>query len=269
MKKIILPFLLLFSVVVNAKFVEAIVKFKDGHEEKGLIKSFLEEKWFFKQTSKSLEKDLNLDDKFLIFKVDKDAEEKKIFIDEVNQVTLTYEDKTTQVFRVVFLKEVNKDGTISNEGRKVYLPLLKEGKINIYGLRYVEKESVPGSNGISTTRDERFYYQNSKENYAINYGNTDEFLSDIMLEKNFWEKVFKRMGNPLKDLFNDCPEMISNIDVLMEKYKNRDKDFEAKEKLLRKEFRKLPKDKQLDLLTIHYYEFNFIDNLISDYQNCK
>ena len=55
----------------------------------------------------------------------------------------------------------------------------------------------------------------------------------------------------------------------MEKYKNRDKDFEAKEKLLRKEFRKLPKDKQLDLLTIHYYEFNFIDNLISDYQNCK
>ena len=46
------------------------------------------------------------------------------------------------------------------------------------------------------------------------------------------------MGNPLKDLFKDCPEMITKIDIMMEKYKNRDKDFENKEKLLKKEFRK-------------------------------
>jgi hypothetical protein len=116
---------------------------------------------------------------------------------------------------------------------------------------------------------ERFYYQNAKENYAINYGNTDEFLSDILLEKDFWKKVYRRMGDPLKDLFKDCPEMNSKIDIMMEKYISRDKDFEEKEKLLRKEFRKLPRDKQLDLLTIHYYDFNFIDSLISDYQNCK
>ena len=49
----------MFSLVANAKFIEGIVKFNDGHEEKGLIKSFLEERWFFKQYSKSLEKELN------------------------------------------------------------------------------------------------------------------------------------------------------------------------------------------------------------------
>jgi hypothetical protein len=269
MKKIILHFLLLFSLVANAKFIDGIVKFNDGHEEKGLIKSFLEERWFFKQYSKSLEKDLNLDDKFLIFKSSKDAEEKKIFIDDVDQVSLINDDKTLEIFKVIFLKEVNKDGTIASESKKVYLPLLKEGKINIYGFKYLEKDWSAGSYGVSVTRSERFYYQNAKENYAINYGNTDEFLSDILLEKDFWKKVYRRMGDPLKDLFKDCPEMNSKIDIMMEKYISRDKDFEEKEKLLRKEFRKLPRDKQLDLLTIHYYDFNFIDSLISDYQNCK
>jgi hypothetical protein len=85
MKKIILHFLLFFSLVANAKFIEGIVKLNDGHEEKGLIKSFLEERWFFKQYSKSLEKDLNLDDKFLIFKYSKDAEEKRFLLMMLNK----------------------------------------------------------------------------------------------------------------------------------------------------------------------------------------
>ena len=48
MKKIIFIFFLLINITANAKFVEGIVKFNDGHEEKGLIKSFLEDKWYLK-----------------------------------------------------------------------------------------------------------------------------------------------------------------------------------------------------------------------------
>jgi hypothetical protein len=77
------------------------------------------------------------------------------------------------------------------------------------------------------------------------------------------------MGNPLKDLFKDCPEIANNIDALIEPYIEQDRAYEAEEKRLNKEFKKLPKEKQNDLLTIHYYDFNFIDKLIKDYQNCN
>ena len=275
MKNLIFIFVLLISVTANAKFVEGIVKFNDGHEEKGLIKSFLEEKWFFAQTSKSLEENLNLDDKFLVFKINNESDTKKILIDEINQVTLINENNTVQIFKVIFLREVNKDGTISNEERKVYLPLLKEGRINIFGFKFLEK-SVKGA---IYSKDEIFYYQNSNESYAINYGNIDEFASEIIFESNMREKLSKRMGNPLKDLFKDCPdckraclqppEIVNNIDTLLEPYIEQDRAYEAEEKRLSKEFKKLPKEKQNDLLTIHYYDFNFIDKLINDYQNCK
>ena len=265
MKNLIFIFVLLISVTANAKFVEGIVKFNEGHEEKVLIKSFLEEKWFFAQTSKSLEENLNLDDKFLVFKINNESDTKKILIDEINQVTLINENNTVQIFKVIFLREVNKDGTISDEERKVYLPLLKEGRINIFGFKFLEK-SVKG--GIYS-KDEIFYYQNSNENYAINYGNIDEFASEIIFESNMREKLSKRMGNPLKDLFKDCPEIVNNIDTLLEPYIEQDRAYEAEEKRLSKEFKKLPKEKQNDLLTIHYYDFNFIDKLINDYQNCK
>ncbi len=269
MKKIIFVYFLLINLTANAKFVEGIVKFNDGHEEKGLIKSFLEDKWFFAQTSKSLEKNLNLDDKFLVFKIYEKSETKKIFIDEISQVSLLNVDKTFQHFKVIFLREINRDGTISTEGRKVYLPLLKEGKINIYGLTYVEKAAGNTDYSVTRTKNEIFYYQNSKENYAINYGNMDDFISEIIFENNVREKIAKRMGNPLKYLFNDCPEIANNIDALITPYIQQDKAYEAEEKRLHKEFKKLPKEKQKDLLTIHYYDFNFIDKLIKDYQNCK
>ncbi len=77
------------------------------------------------------------------------------------------------------------------------------------------------------------------------------------------------MGNPLKDLFKDCPEIVNTIDALIEPYIEQDRAYEAEEKRLHKEFKKLPKEKQNDLLTIHYYDFNFIDKLIKDYQNCN
>lgn len=269
MKKIILLFLLLISCTANAKFVQGIIRFNDGHEEKGFIKSFLEDKWFFAQTSKSLEENLNLDDKFLVFKINNEASSKKILINEIDQVTLLNEDKSVQIFKVIFLREINKDGTISSEGRKVYLPLLKEGRINIYGLKYVEKAAGTTDYSVTTTKNEIFYYQNSKENYAINYGNMDDFISEIIFENNVREKIAKRMGNPLKYLFNDCPEIANTIDALIEPYIEQDRAYEAEEKRLNKEFKKLPKEKQNDLLTIHYYDFNFIDKLIKDYQNCN
>lgn len=267
MKRIFILSILFISIAAKAQYVEGTIKFNDGHEEKGLVKSFLEEKWFPLSLSSSLEKDLNLDDKYMFFKIDKDAEIRKISIDEIKEVATINKKGEEIIFKVVFLREVNKDGTISDEGRKVYLPILKEGKINIYGFRY--SETVWTNIGANTTRDEIFYYQNPKENYAINYGNMDEAMMSMVFGGNMRQKVVDRMGNPLKDLFKDCPKVVDKIDSSLFSMVDEEKEYVEEDKRMRKEFKKLPKEERNNLLTIHAYDFYFIEKLIKEYESCN
>jgi len=258
MKKTVLLLFLISGFSAFATVYPGTILFKDGHTEKGFIKSFLEDKIINLELIPSLEHELNLDDKNLKFKTTENGEFSEIPIDYIDEVTLLDNDKTT-TYKVIFLKEISIKGEVLNEGRKVFLPLIKKGKINIYGIRYTETD-YDGSGGIFRYKGTRFYYQNAKENYAINYYNME------MGEVLFYIK--SRMLNPLRELFKDCPAIVNDLnDDSFEGISQRKKENKQEAKLLQKEFKSLSDQDQRKLENIHHYNFNFMEKYIAKYES--
>lgn len=243
--------------IANARFEKATILFTDGHTENGFIKSFLEEKVINFSISTSLEHDLNLYDKTIQFKTSEEGELKAIGIDDINEVILFHEDGNSTTFRVIILKEITARGEITDSGRKAFLPYVKKGKINIYGIKFTENGSTPSghfqSNGM------RFYYHNEKENYAINYQN---FNAVSMMY------IKQRMINPFKDLFKDCPALMEKLNTASEgKLGFFKMDKESKEKL--KEFKKMDRKEREKLAIYHHYNFYSIEKMIKEYEECN
>lgn len=248
---------LFIGLTANARFEKATLLFNDGHSENGFVKSFLEEKIIDFSLSFSLEHDLNLDDKTLQFKTSEEGTPKAISIDEIKEVTLLYDDGSSTTFRVILLKETTAKGEIIDSGRKVFLPYVKKGKINIYGIKFTETGNTQGryfqSNGM------RFYYHNEKENYAINYQN---FNAVSMMH------LKQRAINPFKDLFKDCPTLMEKLNAASEgKLEFFKMDKESKEKL--KEFKKMDRKEREKLAVYHYYNFYSIEKMIKEYEECN
>ncbi len=245
--------------VVNARFQKAEVLFNDGHSEIGFVRSFLEQRVMTAGFSNNLEHELNLDDKIIKFKITEDAETKDLSIDDIKQITIFYENNYTAIYRALFLKELDKKGNFKEKSRRVFLPLLKEGKINIYGLRY----STQTGSGAGPYSAEVFYYQNAKENYAVNYFNMG--FSALF-------NIQERTLNPFRSLFKDCQTALTKIDNLQNKWNNATKDErkakKEENKKLMKEFDNLDKTERDKLLTIHHYYFNDFEKLINAYESC-
>lgn len=155
---------------------------------------------------------------------------------------------------------------------KIFLPLLKSGKINIYGFYHRE---VSGNNGSPFTTSSTltttpvFYYQNANENYAIDYFNIE--LQDIF-------KTQDRLSNPLKELFKDCPELVKKANDSRNYKKNLSKEdrkkLKAKAKKSYKDNKKaygeIPKEERRgDLVEFHQYNLKAFEDLFSEYENCK
>ncbi|MCL9805077.1 hypothetical protein NAT51_06080 [Flavobacterium amniphilum] len=258
MKSHLTLFLLLANIAVNARFSKATILFNDGHTETGLVRSFLEQRILTAGYSTNLEHELNLDDKIVKFKVSENAEVKDLSIDDIKQITLLYENNYTAVYRVLALKEIDNKGNLRDKSLKVFLPLLKEGKINIYGLRYSGRDSS------GSFQEEAFYYQNAKDDYAINYYNVGLFSLFSMKE---------RILNPFRQLFSDCPSAVTEIENMEKKFLSSTKeDLKAsreEQKQLTKEFNNLSKEEKKDLLKIHHYKFNMFEKMISHYEKCQ
>lgn len=251
--------LLFLSFISNAKFIEGKILFNDGHTETGLIKSFLENDLIDFSLNSSLEHSLNLDDKTLKFKLSENSDVKSISINDINEVEFLNEKGASIIYKVILLKDISVKGKIKENARKLFLSLIKKGKINIYGIQYVDQGRVNGVGYYS--KDYRFYYQNAKENYAINYYDLDNELVLFSLKS--------RMTKPLQVLFSDCPEVLNDIDVAVKNFYKEDKNTQKMNKELEKEFKSLPNDKQENLEIIHFYELNNFQKLIDKYENCK
>lgn len=256
--------ILVFSqnIFAEDKFQKAKIFFNDGHYEEGLISSFLEDKKVFG----TLEKILDLDDKSFMFKINESSEVKEIFTENVKQVTLVEGNGNEVVYEVVLLKELDKIGAVVEEGvQRVYLNPVRKGKINVYGIKYTERYVRTGRDTGYTEyylggKEYFFYYQNTKDNYAINYFN-------VGMESMF--KLKKRMLNPLKEMYKDCPSALEYIDKNIDEDNIDKKAMKAHDKLLKSEFKKLPEEKQYDLKILHYYECYEMDELINVYEKCN
>jgi hypothetical protein len=250
------------NIFAEDAFQKAKVLFNDGHTEEGFISSFLEKNKIYG----TLEKNLNLDDKSFKFKITETAEIKEIFTINVKQVTLLGENNNDEVYEVVLLKELDKEGFVLQDGaQRVYLNPVKKGKINVYGIKYSERYVRTGKDMGYTEyflggKEYFFYYQNTKENYAINYFN-------VGMGSVFKLKI--RMLNPLKEMYKDCPSALEYINKNIDEDNIDKKAMKAHDKLLKAEFKELTDDKKNDLKIIHYYQCFEMDELINVYQKCN
>lgn len=262
--KLKLTFISFFiSIIAHANFEHATILFNDGHTETGLMKSFLEQRIIDFKLNSSVEHQLHLDDKSIKFKIAENDQLREISIDDINELTLLWADGNTTVFKVIYLKELSTTGEVTNEQTKVFLPYVKKGRINIYGIKYTETNSRPNGIEMYTSKGMRFYYQNEKENYAIDY-----FDMGILGMMN----IKSRILNPFKDLFKDCPELLAEIDKTYEdffKATDANKETKREYKELQKQFKALPKEEREKLVVYHHYNFGWIEKMITKYESCK
>lgn len=262
MRLLFLVFIISGNLFAKDTFQKAKIVFNDGHTEEGFITSFLDDKKVYG----TLEKNIDIDDKSFKFKIAESAEVREIFTENIKQVTLVEENGVEVVYEVVLLKELDKEGKVVEEGaQRVYLNPVRKGKINVYGIKYTETFVRTGRDMGYTEyflggKEYFFYYQNAKDNYAINYFNVG--MGSIF-------KLKKRMLNPLKEMYKDCPTALEYIDKNIDQANIDKKAMKAHDKVLKSEFKTLPTEQQNDLKILHYYECFEMDELINVYEKCN
>ena len=261
--------LLFIGFFANAKYINATVHYTDGQSEVGLINSFLENSFFDFNIFGTFEEGLVYNDKSIKFKSNEDADTKKIPIGDIDKIIVHYEGFDKE-YKALFIRNINRKGILEESKVRIFLPLLRKGKINLYGFYHRETNSSYDGNRTSTTTSvtEMFYLQNASENYAIDYYNVE--LQDVFSLRD-------RLANPLKELFKDCPELVTKVhNTIYEENLSKEEKKKLKEqskatwKALQKEYKQLPKDqKRGDLLLFHQYNMKTFDDLMMEYENCK
>jgi|GEM_PF-6694917 len=167
-------FLLFMGFFANAKYTNATIYYINGESEKGLINSFLENNFFDFNFFGTFEEGLIYNDKSIKFKLNEDAESKRIAIGDIDKIIVHYEGFDKE-YRALFIRNINRKGGIEESSSRIFLPLLRSGKINLYGFyhretQYNHEKRMPSS---TTSITEVFYLQNANENYAIDYYNVE------------------------------------------------------------------------------------------------
>ncbi len=133
---------------------------------------------------------------------------------------------TSKVIRVNFKdEEAVKFDTLQ---RNIWLPVKKEGKINMYGYySFVSKK-----NGWAEA-----YFQKNGEEYSINPLLTHKIMFGLNLQR-------PQIRASLLKIFNDCPKFEENIETIIDEYLE---DFHKARKISKEEkslIKKQPKEKR-------------------------
>ncbi len=262
--------LIFISFLANAKYTNATIYYNDGQSEKGLINSFLENNFFDFNFFGTFEDGLVYNDKSIKFKLTEEADSKKVSIDNIDKIILHYEGFDKE-YKALFIRNINRKGILEESKARIFLPLLRSGKINLYGFyhretQYNHDRKMPSS---TTTVTEKFYLQNANENYAIDYYEVE--LQDVFSLRD-------RLANPLKELFKDCPELVEKVhnsfygdkNLSKEEKKKMKEQSKATFKALQKEYKDIPKDQRRgDLLLFHQYNMTPFEDFIAEYESCN
>lgn len=267
-----LHFTLLFlfiTICTQANYQSATIYYTNGQSEKGLIDSFLENKFFDFNFFGTFEQGLIYNDKSINFKLNPEAEASKVPIENIDKIILHYLDFDKE-YKALFIRNINRMGMLEESKVRMFLPLLRSGKINLYGFYHREVSSNPGNQNPSKTITvtELFYYQNAKENYAIDYFNFE--AQDIFTMR-------QRLVNPLKKLFTDCPELVASLDdrsfeesLSREEKKKLKKEAKESSRVMMRQYYSIPADKRRgDLLLFYQNVFKQFETIIQKYEDCK
>jgi hypothetical protein len=253
----------------KADYVPAKVRFVDGHTEEGFIYGFIENRKFEINLDlglgpQSLEKDLNLDDKVFDFKNDINGPKRKLTIKDINEVILVGDGANFTIYRLFNIKRANNKGEIIDANKKIWLPLIKKGVVNIYGYDIYRKASA-NDQGEGVYMFTMVYLQKENQDYAmstIDYDNISIFNMG---------KVDDKSAAVLKEAFKDCPKFVATIDQKVKLSKEEKKDMRKEYFTDQKELKNLKKGKsqaEYNEIERDYYHKKLVapfDKLIDEY----
>ncbi len=178
------------------------ITFNDGHTEKGVVSGFIQRRYMYVNLpSKTLERELNLDDKVFSFE-DSLGVKRKIRSNQVQIVKEIYENGYG-LYRRFNIKTVNSKKKIIDVKKQVWLPYFIEDRINILGF------TVYGHKG--TYLGTYIYLNREGEDFAIN---PIDFNRINLFNMG---KTDDKMKIALKETFRDCEATLSFIDEMFSK----------------------------------------------------
>lgn len=259
MKNVLILSLLLISTICNAKFLEGTIVFKDGHSESGFIKSFLEDKFFDFTMFKKFEQEFNLDDKSLKFKKSKDGEIVSYTMNDIKELQLK-EGNSLQIYRPLQLKTIDKKGIIVDKKIRVWLPLIKEDKINLYGYEYISTSRMNGM--VDMDHGYMFYFQTENSDFVITpFDNISLF--NTKGNNKIFEEFLKYLFESCPNFYNKHPEFKNFSDKVLTKEEKKQfrQDYQERQKV----YYKLKYKTLLDTFEFQYFEIsNYIKSFSSE-----
>jgi len=246
---------LLLAFAAHAKYTSATLTFNDGHTEDGFVSSFLNDDFANWKLFPGIEDKLDLYDASLRFKTDEKGDSRIISSDDLDQVTLHYTDGEV-IYKSLIYRNVSANGTVKDSTHRIWLNLLRAGKINIYGYRYVEKYREGTIDGGYV-----FYFQNAKTPLALR----GDFMENIGVSAVHNENARNLIHEFLKILMPDCLKI---TDAFEATFQNQDKTaFYRNYMVRRKEVKKQVKEQKLDK-TETYFRENYIEfsDLLNQYE---
>lgn len=124
-------------------------------------------------------------------------------------------------FERLHIKVFDKNNVLKDTKQVMYLPLIYEGKINLYGEANFICQAAPGSNKVAKGTCEyaysMFYLKNNQENFAVT-------PLDIKIFNK--ERSLDNFANAFKVAGKDCPEFTKYLNDL--RVRVYDKEFQRK-----------------------------------------
>ena len=202
----------------------------DGDVKIGYIKSFQEYNFLKKiKPFGSVVDKFNMDDKSIKYKRSLDDEDFiTIATDDILKIVLVENNQTLMIYKPLRAGGVNKEGELEISDTKIWMPLVMEGDIEIYGFQLTTHNRRTREISIS------YYYflQFKDEDYAIMP------LSELgIFQLMDSEVVVKTALNELKLLMFDCPKLLEPLEAISAKIEDK-----AERKAFRKAFKKTRKE---------------------------
>ncbi|ASK28987.1 hypothetical protein CEY12_02190 [Chryseobacterium sp. T16E-39] len=235
-------------------FIPVEVTKTDGTTEKILLRDiyFPKAESFMGIVLQSKNKSVFESEQLFEYKTSEASDIQKISYNDIKKVKVIdkYDDEIIG-YEKLNIKKVSKDNQISDKNYTAILPILYDGKIDIYGYEYIVCGNGMGCMYAGTI----MYIKNDKSDFAIMPVDVDEVSIFNMgsLDEKFIN-AFKYAGG-------DCPEFVKYLDDLYVKLQNR--DFRKKMKQdLKENFQKaIDESKSLEKKD----RFNYVTRKRSEY----
>lgn len=184
----------------NKSYVKSIIELNTGEKLEGLTKDFNQPEGFIVESMVNfgdLEDQLKVSGSQLSFKKDDNSPEQKIAIQSIKRIEFLGE-LDSNVFEHIKVKTIKK-GVIQNHYRDLFVPLIREGKINVYGTFVAMKQG--GENRVVLLLN---YIKNPKDEFAyapVDFESVSLFSFNNSLQEGYITAI--------EEVGRDCPAFVT------------------------------------------------------------